>query len=40
MQGRMNLEHLVSQRLPLAQINEGFAALQRGGVARNMVYFD
>ena len=40
MQGRMKLESLVSQRLPLEQINEGFAALQRGGVARNVVVFD
>lgn len=40
MQGRMKLEQLVSQRMPLAQINEGFSALQRGGVARNVIVFD
>jgi S-(hydroxymethyl)glutathione dehydrogenase/alcohol dehydrogenase len=40
MQGRMKLDQLVSQRLQLEQINEGFASLQRGGVARNVVVFD
>ena len=40
MQGRMKLDQLVSQRLQLGQINEGFAALQRGGIARNVVVFD
>ena len=31
---------LVSGRLKLSQINEGFAALQKGGVARNVIVFD
>ena len=34
------LDQLVSNRLKLEQINEGFAALQGGGVTRNMVVFD
>lgn len=39
MQGRMNLEQLVSQKFKLEKINEGFASLARGGVARNMLVF-
>lgn len=39
-QGRLPLEQLVSGRLKLEQINEGFAALQKGGVARNVIMFD
>ena len=40
MQGRLMLDKLVSNRLKLEQINEGFAALQGGGVTRNMVVFN
>jgi S-(hydroxymethyl)glutathione dehydrogenase/alcohol dehydrogenase len=40
MQGRMKLDQLVSNRLKLDQINDGFAALQRGGIARNVIVFD
>jgi S-(hydroxymethyl)glutathione dehydrogenase/alcohol dehydrogenase len=40
MQGRMKLDQLVSNRLKLEQINDGFSALQRGGIARNVVVFD
>ncbi len=40
MQGRMKLDELVSNRLKLDQINDGFSALQRGGIARNVVVFD
>lgn len=39
MQGRMNLEKLVSHKFKLEQINEGFHSLVRGGVARNMINF-
>jgi S-(hydroxymethyl)glutathione dehydrogenase/alcohol dehydrogenase len=39
-QGRLPLQHLVSGRLKLDQINEGFAALAKGGVARNVIVFD
>jgi S-(hydroxymethyl)glutathione dehydrogenase/alcohol dehydrogenase len=39
-QGRLPLQHLVSGRLKLEQINEGFAALAKGGVARNVIVFD
>jgi S-(hydroxymethyl)glutathione dehydrogenase/alcohol dehydrogenase len=40
MQGRMKLDQLVSNRLKLEQINEGFTALQRGGIARNVIVSD
>ena len=39
-QGRLPLQHLISNRLKLSQINEGFAALAKGGVARNVIVFD
>ena len=38
--GRLKLDELVSRVMPLEQINEGFAALQRGEVARQLVTFD
>ena len=38
--GRLKLDELVSATMPLEQINEGFAALQRGEVARQLVTFD
>jgi len=39
MQGRLLLDELISQRLPLEQINEGFIAMQSGGVARSVITF-
>jgi len=39
MQGKLHLDHLISGRLKLEQINEGFAALRAGGVVRNLVTF-
>jgi len=39
LQGRLQLERLISGRLALDQINDGFAALQRGGIARNVIEF-
>lgn len=40
MQGRLHLKDMVSNRIPLSQINEGFKALKAGGVARNVIVFD
>lgn len=40
MRGRLNLKDLVSQRIRLDQINEGFAAMGRGEVARSVIVFD
>ena len=40
MHGRMQLEKLVSKRLRLEDINDGFAAMERGGVARSVIVFE
>lgn len=40
MQGRLNLKDLVSRRIRLEDINEGFSAMGRGDVARSVVVFD
>ena len=40
MQGRLHLDEMVSARIPLERINEGFASLKTGGVARNVIVFD
>ena len=31
---------MISARIKLEQINEGFAALKAGGIARNVIVFD
>jgi len=38
--GRLKLDELVSGTMPLEQINEGFANLQAGEVARQLILFD
>jgi S-(hydroxymethyl)glutathione dehydrogenase/alcohol dehydrogenase len=40
LQGRLHLKEMVSGRIRLDQINEGFAALKKGGIARNVIMFD
>jgi S-(hydroxymethyl)glutathione dehydrogenase/alcohol dehydrogenase len=40
LQGRLHLKEMVSSRIKLDQINEGFAALKQGGVARSVIVFD
>jgi S-(hydroxymethyl)glutathione dehydrogenase / alcohol dehydrogenase len=40
MQGRLKLDELVSARIKLDQINEGFAAMKSGTIARNVIVFD
>jgi S-(hydroxymethyl)glutathione dehydrogenase/alcohol dehydrogenase len=40
MQGRLNLDDLVSRRIALEEINEGFDAMTRGEVARSVVLFE
>jgi S-(hydroxymethyl)glutathione dehydrogenase / alcohol dehydrogenase len=37
--GKLHLDRMISGRLALEQINEGFAALARGGVARSVIEF-
>jgi S-(hydroxymethyl)glutathione dehydrogenase/alcohol dehydrogenase len=38
--GRLKLDELVSARISLDQVNDGFAALTRGDVARSVISFD
>ena len=40
LQGRLKLDEMVSARIRLEDINEGFAALKKGGIARNVIVFD
>jgi S-(hydroxymethyl)glutathione dehydrogenase / alcohol dehydrogenase len=39
MQGRLKLDELVSARIKLEEINEGFATMKAGSVARNVIIF-
>jgi S-(hydroxymethyl)glutathione dehydrogenase/alcohol dehydrogenase len=39
MQGKLLLDELVSQRIKLEEINEGFIAMQSGSVARSVITF-
>ena len=39
LQGRLNLDDLLSQTIPIERINEGYAELKEGGVARSVVVF-
>jgi S-(hydroxymethyl)glutathione dehydrogenase/alcohol dehydrogenase len=39
-QGKLKIEELISNRIPLEQINEGYAAISHGEVARSVVMFD
>ena len=40
LQGRLNLDDLVSKRIRLEQVNEAFADLERGTVARSVIMLD
>ena len=39
LQGRLHLQEMVSARIGLGEVNEGFAALKSGGVARSVIVF-
>jgi S-(hydroxymethyl)glutathione dehydrogenase/alcohol dehydrogenase len=39
MEGKLLLDEMMTMRLPLEQINDGFAALEQGNVARALVIF-
>ena len=39
LQGRLNLDDLISQTISIEQINEGYEELKAGGVARSVVVF-
>ncbi len=38
--GRLKLDELVSARIPIEDINDGFAAMKTGEVARSVIMFD
>lgn len=40
MAGRLHLDELIAQRLPLARINDAFDELRRGELARSVILFD
>ena len=40
LEGRLDLDALVTQRLSLAEINQGFQALRSGGTIRSVIVFD
>ncbi len=40
LQGRLKLDEMVSARIPLDGVNDGFKALQGGDVARSVIVFD
>ena len=40
LQGRLPLNDMVSARIRLEDINEGFAAMKKGGISRNVIVFD
>ena len=40
LQGRLNLDALISQRVALTQVNEALAELKRGELARSVIVFD
>ncbi|MGR3321125.1 MAG: Zn-dependent alcohol dehydrogenase [Pseudooceanicola sp.] len=40
MQGQLPLDRMISRRIKLEEINEGFEALQAGSVARSVIVFD
>lgn len=40
MEGKLRLDEMMTMRLPLERINDGFAALEQGDVARALVVFD
>jgi len=40
LQGRLKLDEMISQRIRLEQINEGFDELRRGELARSVIVFD
>lgn len=39
-QGRLHLKEMVSGRIKLGDINDGFAAMKKGGIARNVIMFE
>ena len=40
MSGRLKLDEMISQRIKLDQVNEGFADMKKGELARSVIVFD
>jgi S-(hydroxymethyl)glutathione dehydrogenase/alcohol dehydrogenase len=40
LQGKLHLDRMISGRLPLERINEGFEEMKKGGIARNVIVFN
>ena len=40
MQGKLHLDQMISRRIKLDQVNEAFAELKRGELARSVIIFD
>jgi S-(hydroxymethyl)glutathione dehydrogenase/alcohol dehydrogenase len=40
LQGRLELDELISARITLDQVNDGFKAMQGGEVARSVIIFN
>ena len=40
MAGKLKLDQMISQRIKLEQVNEGFADMKKGELARSVIIFD
>ncbi len=40
LQGKLHLDQLISKRIKLEQINDAFADMKTGAVARSVIVFD
>ena len=40
MSGKLKLDHMISQRIKLEQVNEGFEDMKKGELARSVIVFD
>ena len=38
--GKLNLDDMISQRIKLEDVNDAFSAMERGEVARSVIQFD
>jgi S-(hydroxymethyl)glutathione dehydrogenase / alcohol dehydrogenase len=40
MAGKLKLDQMISQRIKLEQVNDGFEDMKRGELARSVIVFD
>jgi S-(hydroxymethyl)glutathione dehydrogenase/alcohol dehydrogenase len=40
MAGKLKLDHMVSRRIKLEEVNEAFAEMKTGNIARSVIVFD